>query len=219
MVKKGKSPLFSIKYLVYDFVKLTAAIPGIILFRPKWIYESDLAKKRIRGGAVVISNHEGFFDPMYCMIAVWYRRHRFVCRKEFFETKWKWLFKRFLCIPVDRDNFGINSLREIVSALKDGYLVSMFPEGHISAGGEMAKFKSGMVLMALQGRAPIVPLYVEKRKHFWNRLRFVIGEAVDVISLYGERPTFPQIEEAAALLKEKEEKLKTIAENRGRIQE
>ena len=31
-------------------------------------------------------NHDGFFDPIYLMFAIWYRRHRFICRKEFFDS-------------------------------------------------------------------------------------------------------------------------------------
>lgn len=207
----GKAPLFSPRYLFYDFVKATAAIPGMIWLRPKWIYENDAARKKLRGGCILISNHDGFFDPVYLMAGVWYRRHHFICRKEFFESKARLMFKGFLCIPVDRENFGIDSLRTITEELRSGSLISIFPEGHINDGsGQMAGFKSGMVLMALQGHVPIVPMYFTKPAHWYSRLRLVIGEPIDIISRYGSRPSMAQIDEIAELLQHKEEELKLL---------
>ncbi|MDD7394040.1 MAG: hypothetical protein PUG24_06570, partial [Eubacteriales bacterium] len=91
--------MFSIRYLFYDFVKITAAIPGLICFRPKLVYENKKAKKKIRGGAMIVSNHVGFRDPVYLQFAVWYRRQHFVCLKKLFEGRAALLFKGFLCIP------------------------------------------------------------------------------------------------------------------------
>ena len=100
--RTNRAKLFSPRYLVHDFIKATAAIPGLIWMRPRWIFETKAARKRIRGGALLIANHYGFFDPVYLMFAVWYRRHHFICGKEFFESRFRWLFKQFLCIPIDR---------------------------------------------------------------------------------------------------------------------
>lgn len=214
MKKKNadRQPLFSWSNLLYDFTKLTAALPGLLWLRPKWLYENKAAKKRLRGGNLVISNHAGFFDPVYVMAAVWYRRHRFICTKEFFESKARWLFRGFHCIPVDRENFGIDTLRQISGALKAGSIVSIFPEGHINDGsGEMASFKSGMVLMALQGKAPIVPIYCRPPAHWYNRLRLVIGEPIDIVASCGSRPSFSQIDGIVEMLQRKEEELKHIA--------
>ncbi|MBQ7474474.1 MAG: 1-acyl-sn-glycerol-3-phosphate acyltransferase [Clostridia bacterium] len=210
---KKKNKLFSPRYLFYDFVKLTAGLPGLLLFRPKWVYESEKAKKRIRGGALVAANHYGFFDPLYVMFAVWYRRHRFICGKEFFESRARLLFRAFLCIPIDRENFNVSSLRAITDALLEGSLVSMFPEGRIAEEektGELGAFKSGMALMALRAKVPIVPVYVKPRKSVWQRARFAIGEPIDVAAEYAEAPSFATIEKIAREVRDKEEFLKTL---------
>ncbi|MBR5428265.1 MAG: hypothetical protein IK118_07945, partial [Clostridia bacterium] len=93
--RPNRAKLFSLRYLVYDFVKASAALPGMIWLRPRWRFESKAAKKFIRGGALLIANHSGFFDPVNVMFAVWYRRHHFVCSKEFFDSKARWWFERF----------------------------------------------------------------------------------------------------------------------------
>lgn len=211
---KNKAKLFSLRYWFYDFVKLTAALPGLIWFRPKWIYENEAARKRIRGGALIIANHGGFFDPICVMTAIWYRRHHFVCDKMFFQGKKRWLFERFLCIPVDRENVGMDLLRTVADELKAGSLVSLFPEGHVqeeSGGAGLASFKSGVVLMALQGKAPIVPVYCRPKPHWWSRLRMVIGEPVDLNERYGKRPSLSQIEKISETLRAKEVELAALA--------
>lgn len=208
MSEQAKTRKNPFSYLFYDFVKLTSALPGFIVFRPKRIYENEAAKEKIRGGALIISNHIGFFDPIYLMFAVWYRRHHFICRAEFFKSKARLLFKGFHCIPIDRENFSMDSFRTITAHLTGGKLVSMFPEGHIS--GEQAAFKSGMVLMAVKGGAPIVPVYIKKREHFYNRLTVVIGAPVDAAAFCGARPAFAKIGELTAYLQTKEDELKKL---------
>ena len=209
---KKRNKLFSFRYLFYDFVKITAALPGLIAFRPKLLYENDRARKKIRGGALLIANHIGFADPVYLMLAVWSRRHHFICTADYFRSKARWLFQHFLCIPIERENFSMDSFREITSHLKDGDIVSMFPEGHVNedTSGAVASFKSGMVLMAMRSGAPIVPIYIRKPAHRYNRVVMVIGEPVDITERYGLRPSFAQVEELADLLHDKETELKNL---------
>ena len=203
-------------YLVYDFVRATA-LPGLLWFRPRRLYADQEARKRIRGGAIVIANHMGHFDPVYLMMAIWYRRHHFVCTKEFFEGRFSsWLFSRFHCIPIDRDNFSMESLRRITDELRAGRLVSLFPEGRITASSDVAPFKSGMVLMAMKSETPIVPVYICPRKHWYSRLTVCIGRPLDVIAEMGGRPSLTKMNEVAALLEEKERELIALAEQAGR---
>ena len=200
-------------YIVYDFVRVTAAIPGLIALRPKLVYENEAAKQKLRGGVLLIANHVGFFDPVNLMLSIRYRRHHFVCIKDFFEGNRikRWLFTQFHCIPIDRENFSMTSLRRITDELKAGHLVSMFPEGHIVGEGDLGPFKSGMVLMALRGNCPILPVFLKPREHFWNRLIVAVGEPVDLRREYGPLPTLSQIDEAAEKLREKEKKLQEIS--------
>lgn len=199
-------------YLFYDFVKVTAAIPGLIWLRPKNYYENEAAKKKIKGGALIIANHNGFLDPIFLQYVIWYRRHHFVCGIEFMQGKGAWFFKGVQCIPVDRSNFTMDTYRRITDAMSEGKLVTMFPEGHINSTGgkEMDSFKPGMIMMALKGGHPIIPVYMKERKHFWSRLRVVVGEPIDIVKMYGDKPTFAQINEMTKLLQEKEEQLKQI---------
>lgn len=210
--KAKKPPLFSWKYLIYDFVWINGALPGLLWFRTRILRTEKNSRKALRGGALLISNHIGFFDPIYLMFAVWNRRHHFICSKELAQSRVGPLLKRCLCIPIDRENFNTDSFREITAHLSGGELVTMFPEGRINTAEEktqIAAFKSGMILMALRAGTPIVPIYIRPKKHWWERLTVVIGEPMDIREKYGARPTFRQIDEAAQELHRREEELST----------
>lgn len=209
--KQNKAPLFSPGNFVIDFIRVTGAIPTLLLLRPKKIFTSDKAKKKIRGGALIIANHTEFIDPVYLMTIFWYRRHHFIASEEIMNSGAGGFLRACGCIKIDRNNVTMNTMREITDRLKSGEVVSMFPQGRISDDEKAeAGFKSGMTLMAIRSGAPIVPVYIEKRKSFFSRLKVVIGERVSVTELYGERPTFAEIDAATKLLYEREKQLKTL---------
>lgn len=208
---KPNPKTFSFVFLIHDIFKILLALPGLLWFRTKIIYETPAAKEKMRGGALVIANHIGFFDPVYLQYCIWYRRHHFVCLDNFFKGPLWWMFKAFLCIPINKSNISIKTFKDIILHLKCGELVILFPEGQIeSAKGELDAFKSGMILMAVQSRKPIIPVYIRKRKNIFNRLTMCVGEPVDPCALCGEKPTMKTINSAAALLREKEEKLSNL---------
>lgn len=197
----------------YDLIVFLTGLKGLLWFRTKVLFENG-RKYRIKGGALVISNHIGFYDPIYIMFGIWYRRHHFVCMKEFFDRPFVgWFFRMCMCIPIDRDNMALDSFRKIVDILKAGKVVSMFPEGHVNLEeGHSQTFKSGMVLMALQSGVPIIPVALKKRKHFWNRLKIAVGEPIDIRTIAGGRPSLRQVDEIAQLLHDKEESIKKLLE-------
>lgn len=213
--KQNKAPLFSPKYFLIDFIRVTGAIPTFLWLRPKKIFASEKAKQKLRGGALIIANHTDFVDPVFLMATFWYRRHRFIASEEIMDSSAGGFLKACGCIKIDRSNVTMNTMREITDTLKSGEVVSMFPQGRISAGeDEGAGFKSGMTLMAIRSGAPIVPVYVKPRNGFFDRLTVVIGERVSVTELYGDRPTFAEIDAATKLLYERENQLKDLVDKR-----
>ncbi len=213
MSVQKKAKLFSLRCLLMDLIRITGALPGLVWLRPKIRYTSKQAKKRLRGGVLVIANHTSFIDPACMMYVLWYRRLYFVCHQAFVETKAGPFFRAAGClIPINADNFSVGSFRSITESLRDGKAVTLFPEGHVNKGDEMLEFKSGMVLISMQSKRPIVPVYLKPRRHWYSRLKAVVGEPVDITSLSEGRPAFSKIQEVTALLKKREEELEAFAE-------
>ena len=196
-----------------DVARILAAPTVLLFLRPQWLYESDAAKKPIKGAAVVVSNHDSFLDPMYIMVAVWYRRMRILATKDLYYHKSLDFFLRVVrCIQVDKKNFNFSTFREVADSLNEGEIVTIFPEGTINDGTQesVRTFKSGAVLMALKGNAPIVPIYIDQRQSYWQRQRYVMGEPIQMTSASGGRATLMDINRITVELQQKELKLKAI---------
>ena len=215
MVKRNRA--ISLRYLFFDFVRLTAS-PGLLLYRPKVIYISEKAKanKKMKGGNLIISNHITMVDPMFLMIGLWRRRHHFVATKELFAGKFKHMLftKGFKCICIDRDNFSFASFKEITDNLKVGNIVTMFPEGRVNLSKEgVQAFKNGAVMMALRSGAPIIPVYIRRRKHWFSRLIIGMGEPIDPKDFKtGPVLTIDDVNKASQFLYQQEKQLEELCE-------
>lgn len=211
--KKNKKRKHFFRYFFFNFVKWTGALPILLWFRPKYYYENRLAKKRIKGGALVIANHINMIDPVVLHCKLWYRNFHIVAMKELFETKMKkWFFTNVLCLPIDRENMTIRSLKEMIQLLKEQKIVGIFPEGHINNGeNNVDAFKSGAVLMATQANVPIVPIALIKREKWYNRQTVVVGEPIQIKD---GRLTLQEINQISEQLHKKEIELIKIYEER-----
>ena len=208
--KKYKAHFINFRKILFDIFKWSGW-PMFLFFRVKKIYESKECKQHIKKGALIISNHIQYSDPMVLHCTFWYRRLHFVVMKEIMESKiGHWFYHNCGCIPIDREKFSLSSLREITEMLKGGYMIGIFPEGHVTLDKPMTPFKSGVVLMAYQANVPIVPVYRELRKSCWQRQRVVIGKPINIKEQYGDNLGMNQIEEITKTLFERERALKEI---------
>jgi len=69
-------------------------------------------------------------------------------------------------------------MRQCVARLQYGYVVAMFPEGHInfSTQPEIKEFQSGSVFMALQAKSVIIPCFLYRQKGKFHRFHLYIGK-------------------------------------------
>jgi len=191
-------------HLLYDFVKLTGALPALIWMRPKVHYMTK--KQKFKGGMLVASNHTGFTDPIKCMLPLWYRRVNSLATANLYDTKLKnWFFNQMHCIKVDKENFNMETFHQVTERLNQNKLVLIFPEGGINAKSEhVMSFKSGAILMAHKTGKPVLPMYVSKQKKWWHRVHIIIGDPIDVSSMCGKMPTLQQLNEISAYVRKKE---------------
>ncbi|MBR3245991.1 MAG: 1-acyl-sn-glycerol-3-phosphate acyltransferase [Parasporobacterium sp.] len=151
-------------------------LPLIPFYRIKKIFIGNGEKgKALKGGVILASNHTGFSDPMVLETAYWYRRVHYVVGEIAMGGKVRSAFMKAAgCIRIDRNSTDIKAIKECSKVLKEGFPLTMFPQGGIAK--EDAGFKSGVLLIAVQADVPILPVYIVRRKHWWQRMRLVIGE-------------------------------------------
>ena len=200
--KKRRNPF---RYWPFYFIKITGALTVLMWLRPKRLYESKKAKKHVRGRAVAIANHSSYIDPVALYTALWYRRVHILTMQELFTKKIGNLFFRSaLCIPVNRSGFNMETFRKSIEVLEEGDVLGIFPEGGINHDSTVNSFKSGAALMALKGRAPIIPIYIIPPKKWFNRIVIVTGEPINPVEICGETPNLRGIDELSQKLREKE---------------
>jgi 1-acyl-sn-glycerol-3-phosphate acyltransferase len=114
-----------------------------------------------RSGPVILaSNHQSFIDSIFLPLCVG-RRVTFVAKAEYFES-WKtaWFFRAVGMIPLKREG-GTASERALAAArevLLAGGVLGIYPEGTRSPDGRLYKGHTGVARLAVQCRAPVVPV-------------------------------------------------------------
>ena len=204
-VKKKKRE----RNFMYDFVKVTGAIPCLLWLRPKVLRVNKNVPKQFKKGVLIAPNHISYVDPILAHCVFWYRRMHCLATKELFDTPLKEkFFTAMKCIVVDRDNFHMSSFRGVCDRLKEEKAVLVFPEGRVNTEGETPiGYKSGIIVMAHLSKKPIVPVYFSRAKHWYSRHVAVIGEPIDVNALCGVIPSMEEIEKASAYIRQKEVEL------------
>ena len=202
--KKHKRKLFD--YFWYDFVKVTGGPPTWLWLRPKVYHVGDKAKHRPKGGVLIVSNHIGFVDVIQLMAVFWRRRLHFLATSDLYRSKrWEKFWDMVHCIRVDKQNFSMRSFHTVADCLKEGKAVAIFPEGGVNTeGNALRTFKSGVVLMAHIGGAPIQPVYLVERKKWYHRSIAILGDPIDLREMLGERPSMAELNAANEYLHERE---------------
>ena len=200
--KKKKRP----NNFPYDFVKVTGAIPALIWQRPRVIYTSKGIKKKIKKGVLISSNHISLTDPILLLCAFWYRRLFFLATSDLYRIgSMRTLLNGVRCIEVNKENFSLQSMHAVCDRLEAGEAILIFPEGQINQSeSAMLSLKSGAILMAHRGHAPILPVYIIKAKKWYQRNVVLVGEPIDVRELCGPIPTMEGMERAGEQLRQAE---------------
>ncbi|OGI67328.1 MAG: glycerol acyltransferase [Candidatus Muproteobacteria bacterium RBG_16_60_9] len=135
------------------------------------------------GPALLVCNHVGYVDALVISAAC-RRPIRFIMEAGIFKIPLlSAVFRGMKAIPVASAKEDPETYRrafEIVAAeLRDGNLVCIFPEGQLTADGEVAEFRPGVMRILKETPVPVVPLalsglwdsiFSRKEKSPWRRL-------------------------------------------------
>ena len=134
----------------------------MVLFRPK---VTGLRNVPATGPVILASNHLSFSDSVFMPLVV-PRKVTFLAKSEYFTSPGpKGLLKKLTFIalgqvPVDRSG-GRRSEAALITGLKvlsDGNCLGIYPEGTRSPDGRLYKGRTGLVRLALESGAPVVPV-------------------------------------------------------------
>ena len=146
------------------------------------------------GAAVYIGNHTSYFDIPLMLTYVGEPRG-FMAKIESDKIPGirTWM-RRLHCLFVDRSSAasGATVLREGEKMLREGYSLTIFPEGTRSKTGELLEFKPGAFRIATMAKVPIVPVTIMGARAMMedngNRItsgdvKIIIHPAIDTAAL------------------------------------
>src|SRR3712207_356070 len=122
------------------------------------------------GPLIVASNHSQYSDPVLVCVAV-PRRMQWMAKKEAFAFPFRRFFEFIGSFPVDREAGGRGAIRAALAFLAEGWALGIFPEGTHRGAGSYREAKSGVVVLALRGGSPVLPVYVGRLPGLLSRLR------------------------------------------------
>jgi len=136
------------------------------------------------GPLIVASNHSQYADPVLVCVAV-PRRLQWMAKRQLFVFPFRRFFEFIGSFPVDREGGGRAAIRAALAFLAEGWALGIFPEGTHRGDGASREAKSGVVVLAVRGRAPVLPVYVGKLPRPLARLRgeklhIFVGEPIDL---------------------------------------
>ena len=201
--------IFDIRLLPMDLGRLTCFF-WPIGFRIKKVDQNGAKYKGIiKGSAVIAPNHTSFLDPFAVGSCFWYRRMFFLTGEVVMTGRIRTLLLKGMgCIKVDRGISDIEAIHKVRKVLNGSHVTTVFPQGGLKDVSEgVGELKSGAVLIALQNKTPIVPVYSEKTRKVLERRIFVIGEPIDpALYVKGRFPSMDDIGKVTEALKESMDK-------------
>ncbi len=138
-----------------------------------------LEKLKDKPPFIMISNHVSALDPAVVAYPVKKEQTFFLGKKELGEKKIiRWIMDRMHVILVDRHHTDMEAMRTCMKVLREGHVLVIFPEGTRHHEGQMEQIENGTSLIALRGRVPILPMYIDKPLHFFRRVNAWIGDPI-----------------------------------------
>ena len=169
------------------FAKITGWPVQFICFRTRVYYENAACSRRIKGPAIIISNHTSVFDYAVYLFVFFSRTLRFQMAEVLYRKKLLgWFLRRMGGIYVDRDGFDFGFVTKSEEILRGGGVVGIFPESRIPKPGEERplEFKTSASYIALRADVPVIPVVTNGSYfNFKKRARVMIGEAINVRDL------------------------------------
>ena len=139
----------------------------------------NLERLDIDAPYIVISNHLSMFDPVIIGAAIKKHQVRFVGKKELCKNKLiAMLFRELRMISVDRHNSDMEAMRACMKVTRDGEILGIFPEGTRHHKGTMEELESGIGLIALRSKVPLMPIYISGKVRLFRRMHVYVGQAI-----------------------------------------
>lgn len=121
------------------------------------------------GGVLVVSNHVSYLDPAI-IAAISNRQFAFLADSGLWTFKpFGWSISRLNAFPVTQGKGDVGAMKKTIALLKDGWALTVFPEGMRTLTGKMMPIQAGAALIIRRTNVPVVPAYIWGGYHVWPK--------------------------------------------------
>ncbi|WP_241191144.1 lysophospholipid acyltransferase family protein [Deinococcus psychrotolerans] len=150
--------------LVYQFVVLGMNLPRVL--RGQYIH--TLGREHIPppGSKLIVAGaHVSSLDPFLIAKVMPGHYVQFMSKKELFGPVMGDIIRAGGSFPVDRSITDLVAIRTALRILKEDGTLGLFPEG--TRGGGNGQMQGGVGLLALRGKAPVLPVGLRQEGKRW----------------------------------------------------
>jgi 1-acyl-sn-glycerol-3-phosphate acyltransferase len=166
----------------YWIAKMACKFFCMLFFRIRFYGQENIPES---GAFIFAGNHQSYLDPVFCGIGS-RRQLCFMARDSLFANRFfGWLLTSVNAIPIDREKPDISTIKAVITKLKDGKGVCLFPEGTRTSDGRIAEFKPGLGLLCRRTNATIVPVLIDGAFECWPRHKKIFSPG-RIIVCYGQ---------------------------------
>lgn len=190
--------------MFYCFVVAAAWLLWHLVFGIRVVGRQYLPRDR---GFVLAPNHISAIDPVFVVIArFWGKRMIILGKEEIFGVNpfFSWFFRHVGVVAIRRGAGETDVLDGVVSQVRAGQGVLIFPEGTRSKTGEPGRLKSGAFVIASAAGVDMIPCRIIYRHTFmrlFSRVRVCFGPPIPAATLdLGEKKSTAKLRQNKQLL-------------------
>ncbi len=170
----------------YRFVQYLMATLTTVIIPWRATGQSNLPAA---GGVLLVSNHASFADVFFVGIPL-HRPLNYVARSTLFVPVLASFMRSVGELPIQREGMGASGLKETLRRLRNGGIVTLFPEGTRSWDGRLGPVKPGIAVLVARAKVPVVPVGLAGTFEVWPRSRLL--PAPHPVRVHYGAPIFPE---------------------------
>ena len=181
MAKKAPEAVSEKKGILYEIARILSYFVFRVLLPVKCHNKEGLQRE---APYVLIANHQHALDPLAIAMHIPKRQIVFLAKKELAPNRFlQSVMTRLHCILVDRHNVDMEAMRSCMKAVKMKKILLIFPEGTRHHEGQMEQIESGTALIAMRSKAPVVPIYFDRKLSWFRVTHLYVGEPIPYADL------------------------------------
>jgi len=161
---------------LYTFARFVVRIFSFLVYHSKCIGREKLDRD---APFIITSTHQSMMDPL--LIASYTKRHeiRFLGKASLRKNAiLRWLVDGLHMIPVVRDSTDMKAMRACINVLKKGHVLGIFPEGTRKETHVLDDMRTGVGIIALRSKVPIIPVYFDRKPMPFKTTTIYVGDEI-----------------------------------------